>query len=125
MRKARAKIGSWPARMRSDGAAEYDSPEVQQLFLDNNIEHEWSNAGEQFQDCSSETLVNTLGRGVRVLLLFSGMAPEFWDLVLLHVANVCSAVVWQGRDLVDHGKLAPRGESGVFVGLVLMHGRKA
>eukprot|EP00961_Rhodomonas_salina_P139536 1877969-Rhodomonas_salina.1 len=37
----------------------------------------------------------------------------------------CSAVVWQGRDLVDHGKLAPRGESGVFVGLGLMHGSKA
>eukprot|EP00961_Rhodomonas_salina_P056266 755754-Rhodomonas_salina.1 len=74
--------------MRSDGAAEYDSPEVRQLFLDNNIGHEWSNAGEQFQDGTSETLVNTLGRGVRVLLLFSGMAPEFWGLALLHVANV-------------------------------------
>eukprot|EP00961_Rhodomonas_salina_P293504 3933820-Rhodomonas_salina.1 len=37
----------------------------------------------------------------------------------------CSAVVHSGADLVDHGKLAPRGETGVFVGLGLMHGRKA
>eukprot|EP00961_Rhodomonas_salina_P056637 760748-Rhodomonas_salina.1 len=157
MSKASAKIGSWPACMLSDGAAEYDSPEVRQLFLDNNIEHEWSNAGEQFQDGTSETLVNTLGRGVCVLLLFSRMAPEFWGLSLLHVANVynylphlslhweipyalqfnhvpdiswfqtfgCSAVVWQGCDLVDHGKLAPQSESGVFVGLGLMHCCKA
>eukprot|EP00961_Rhodomonas_salina_P136921 1841730-Rhodomonas_salina.1 len=37
----------------------------------------------------------------------------------------CSAVVFQGKDLVEHQKLAPSGESGVFVGLGLMMGSKA
>eukprot|EP00961_Rhodomonas_salina_P135265 1819801-Rhodomonas_salina.1 len=37
----------------------------------------------------------------------------------------CSAVVHCGKDLVEHDKLAPRGEHGVFVGLGLMHCRKS
>eukprot|EP00961_Rhodomonas_salina_P233315 3153071-Rhodomonas_salina.1 len=36
----------------------------------------------------------------------------------------CSCTVFRGRDLVDHHKLAPRGECGVFVGLGMSHGRK-
>jgi len=36
----------------------------------------------------------------------------------------CKAVVHQGRDLVEHHKLAPRGEAGVFVGLGMSHGRR-
>eukprot|EP00961_Rhodomonas_salina_P270327 3651939-Rhodomonas_salina.1 len=88
MCKARAKIGSWPTHMRSDGAAEYNSPEVRDLFQSNNIEHEWSNPGEQHTNGAAETLVNRLGRGIRVLLLFSGLAPEFWGLALLNVVDV-------------------------------------
>eukprot|EP00961_Rhodomonas_salina_P264665 3577251-Rhodomonas_salina.1 len=37
----------------------------------------------------------------------------------------CSTVVHQGQDLVEHGKLALSSESGFFVGLGLMHCRKA
>eukprot|EP00961_Rhodomonas_salina_P127338 1716630-Rhodomonas_salina.1 len=37
----------------------------------------------------------------------------------------CAAVVFQGKDLVEHGKLTPSCESGDFVGLGLMHGSKA
>eukprot|EP00961_Rhodomonas_salina_P281772 3807582-Rhodomonas_salina.2 len=66
--KARAKIGSYPTHMRSDGAAEYNSPEVRELFKANNIEHEWSNAAEQHTNGAAETLVNRLGRCIRVLL---------------------------------------------------------
>eukprot|EP00961_Rhodomonas_salina_P000258 3428-Rhodomonas_salina.1 len=36
----------------------------------------------------------------------------------------CSCTVFRGRDLVDHHKLAPRGERGVFVGLGMSHCRK-
>eukprot|EP00961_Rhodomonas_salina_P031089 418474-Rhodomonas_salina.1 len=64
--------------MRSDGDPAYNCPEVQQLFADNNIDHQWSNAEQQFQNAASETVVNMLGRGVRVLLLMSGLPPEFW-----------------------------------------------
>eukprot|EP00961_Rhodomonas_salina_P283173 3826826-Rhodomonas_salina.1 len=37
----------------------------------------------------------------------------------------CSSVVYQGKELVEHHKLVPRGESGVFGGLGLMMGSKA
>eukprot|EP00961_Rhodomonas_salina_P074391 999252-Rhodomonas_salina.1 len=62
MSKARAKIGSWPMAMRSDGAAEYDSPKVRTLFAANHINHKWSNAEQQHQDGAAETIVNMLGR---------------------------------------------------------------
>eukprot|EP00961_Rhodomonas_salina_P245242 3313965-Rhodomonas_salina.1 len=65
MLKARAKIGSWPAITRSDGEAEYNSPEIQKLFANNHIDHQWSNAQQQFQNEASESVVNMLGRGVR------------------------------------------------------------
>eukprot|EP00961_Rhodomonas_salina_P194806 2630686-Rhodomonas_salina.1 len=39
MRMARAKIGSWPAEMMSDGDPAYDSPEVKELFLAEHIDH--------------------------------------------------------------------------------------
>eukprot|EP00961_Rhodomonas_salina_P067933 912026-Rhodomonas_salina.1 len=103
-----------------------------------------SNPEEQHQNAAAETLVNVLGRGARVLLLQSGLQPEFWGLAVLHICTVanmlqhsslngeilyfmetnhrpnvswllcfgCSAVVHSlsGKDLVEHGKLAPRGE---------------
>ena len=36
----------------------------------------------------------------------------------------CKATVWLGKDLVEHHKLSPRGEAGVFVGLGMNQGRK-
>eukprot|EP00961_Rhodomonas_salina_P074402 999398-Rhodomonas_salina.2 len=74
----RAKLGYWPAVMLSDGAASYNSPEVQALFAKHNIDHQWSNAEQQFQNAVSESVVNMLGRSVCVLLLMSGLPSEFW-----------------------------------------------
>ena len=37
----------------------------------------------------------------------------------------CAAVVHRGRDLVEHTKLAPRGEFGVYLGIDISHGRRA
>eukprot|EP00961_Rhodomonas_salina_P213096 2877946-Rhodomonas_salina.2 len=88
MLKARAKIGSWPAITRSNGAAEYNSPEIQKLFVDNHIDHQWSNAEQQFQNAASKSVVNMLGRSVLVLLLTSGMPPEFWGLAMMQVLHV-------------------------------------
>eukprot|EP00961_Rhodomonas_salina_P107952 1453821-Rhodomonas_salina.1 len=59
--KARAKIGSWPAITSSNGAAEYNSPEIQKLFADKHINHQWSNAEQQFQNAASKSVVNMLG----------------------------------------------------------------
>eukprot|EP00961_Rhodomonas_salina_P118325 1592458-Rhodomonas_salina.1 len=80
-----AKIGLYPMHMSSDGVAEYNSLEVHELFKVNNIKHEWSNAAEQHTNGAAETLFNRLGCCILVLLLFSGMEPEFWGLALLNV----------------------------------------
>eukprot|EP00961_Rhodomonas_salina_P275993 3728480-Rhodomonas_salina.1 len=53
MLKACAKIVSWPAITRSNGAAEYNSPEMQKLFAYNHIDHQWSNVEQQFQNAAS------------------------------------------------------------------------
>ena len=37
----------------------------------------------------------------------------------------CATVVHRGRDLVEHTKLAPRGELGVYLGVGTSHGRRA
>eukprot|EP00961_Rhodomonas_salina_P148072 1993439-Rhodomonas_salina.1 len=100
MCQARAKVGSWPACMLSDSAAEYNSPEVCSLFTEHHIDHEWSNAEQQFQDGASETIVNMLCRAVRVQLLMSCMAPEFWGLAMMNAVHMynClphSAIDWQ------------------------------
>eukprot|EP00961_Rhodomonas_salina_P020700 278357-Rhodomonas_salina.1 len=130
----------------------YGSMEVNALFTKYNIEHWYSNVEQQFQNAAAETIVNMIGHGVRVLLLQSGMPPNFWGLAMLQVVNVCnclphmsldweipytlqtgripdvswfrcfgcSAVVHQGKNLIEHGKAAPHCESGVCVGNGLM-----
>ena len=153
LRQAKAKAGYCPRWMRLDNAPEYDSWKVRDFCEQNSIEHELSNEYQQHQNAAAETVVNMIGRGVRVLLLQLGLPPEFWGLAALHVVTVanclphaslsfdipytrhtgrlpdlswfrsfwCSTVVHQGKDLVEHHKLVLRGDSGVFVGLGLMH----
>ena len=88
MKHARAKAGYWPRFMRSDGAATYHSAEVSALFLEHGIEHQCSNPYEQNQNAAAETVVNMIGRGVRVLLLQSNLPPEFWGLCAHYIVTV-------------------------------------
>eukprot|EP00286_Rhodomonas_abbreviata_P021100 CAMPEP_0181305828 /NCGR_PEP_ID=MMETSP1101-20121128/9952_1 /TAXON_ID=46948 /ORGANISM="Rhodomonas abbreviata, Strain Caron Lab Isolate" /LENGTH=1956 /DNA_ID=CAMNT_0023411799 /DNA_START=677 /DNA_END=6547 /DNA_ORIENTATION=+ len=156
LQRAFAKAGFTPKVVRSDGAAEYLTPELDKFFTDNGIEHQVSNPYEQFQNAISEKFVDTLGKGLRTLLLSSELPPEFWGCAAIFYTDVynhllhasiggqipyalhhnrtpdvswfrpfgCRATVFRGRDLVDHHKLAPRGEQGIFVGLGMSHGRK-
>eukprot|EP00961_Rhodomonas_salina_P164894 2222029-Rhodomonas_salina.1 len=87
LRKARAKFGYWPDYVRSDNAPEYDSPKVNAIISENHIELQWSNPHQQEQNAAAETIVNMIGRGVRVLLLQSGLSPEFWGLAAIHVVT--------------------------------------
>ena len=61
MHRARAKAGYWPAYMRSDGAPEYHSPQINALFEKEHIERETSNAFQQEQNAAAETFVGTVG----------------------------------------------------------------
>jgi len=104
-----------------------------------------------------EKFGDTLGRGLRVALLQSGLPLVFWGaaaIMLIDLYNCtphtslggdspyfwrtcrmpdmslfrtfgCSMVVFCGKDLLEHGKLAPRGEKGVCVDIRTHFGRRA
>lgn len=144
-----ARAGFVPKRVRHDGAGEYISYELNKWLEEQScyIFTEISNPHEQHQDGISEKLVDTLGKGIRTILLQSGLAPEFWGAAALYYTDVynhlphsaldgeipaeihngkqadvswfrpfgCRCTVFRGRDLVEHSKLAPRGEQGVFL----------
>jgi transposase InsO family protein len=86
--RARSKFGYWPAIVRSDNAPEYDAPEVTAILDEHNIDREWSAPHLQEQNAGVETLVHMIGKGVRVLLLQSGLPVEFWGLAALHTVTV-------------------------------------
>mmetsp|Transcript_68603 Transcript_68603/g.143115 ORF Transcript_68603/g.143115 Transcript_68603/m.143115 type:complete len:1720 (-) Transcript_68603:7252-12411(-) len=157
--RAFARAGFTPKRVRHDGAGEYISTEITEWLAQQGtfIWSEKSNPHEQFGNAISEKLVDTLGKGIRTLLLHSQLPPEFWGAAALYYTDVynhiphssldnqipqeihtgkqadvswfrpfgCRATLFRGRDLVEHHKLAPRGEQGVFIGLGLTHGYKS
>jgi len=157
--RAFARAGFTPRRVRHDGAGEYVSEELTAWLADQGT-HIWTELSaphEQFGNAISEKLVDTLGRGIRTLLLQSELPPEFWGAAALFYTDVynhlphssigdniphnvhtgnqadvswfrpfgCRATIFRGRDLVEHHKLAPRGEQGVFLGLGMTHGYKS
>eukprot|EP00286_Rhodomonas_abbreviata_P028108 CAMPEP_0181313458 /NCGR_PEP_ID=MMETSP1101-20121128/14257_1 /TAXON_ID=46948 /ORGANISM="Rhodomonas abbreviata, Strain Caron Lab Isolate" /LENGTH=1511 /DNA_ID=CAMNT_0023420409 /DNA_START=376 /DNA_END=4908 /DNA_ORIENTATION=+ len=157
--RAFARAGFTPKRVRHDGAGEYVSEELTAWLAEQGT-HVWSeqsNPHEQFGNAISEKLVDTLGKGIRTLLLHSQLPPEFWGACALYYTDVynhlphaslnheiphtihtgqqadvswfrpfgCRATLFRGRDLVEHHKLAPRGEQGVFIGLGMTHGYKS
>ena len=147
--KAVPRISSDPDVLISDGSGEYTSAAFQNHLLSKKVDHHLSNAEEQFLNGLAETFVNTVGRGVRVLLAQSGLSPQFWGLAALHVVTVyntlphssldfqipytlqmgrqpdvswlrpfgCACVIFRGKDVAEHHKIAPRGETCVSVGL--------
>jgi len=151
-----AKMGFTPKTVRSDEAAEYLDNNLAKFFIEHCIFHQVSNPHEQFQNALSEKFVDTLGKGIRTLLLQSQLPPEFWGCcahsytdIYNHLPHAsinncipyavhhnarpniswfqlfgCDATIYRGKDLVEHGKLAPSGEKGVFVGLGMTHWRK-
>eukprot|EP00961_Rhodomonas_salina_P287279 3881756-Rhodomonas_salina.1 len=128
------------------------------FFKEHDILPEFSNPYEQSCNGISKKFVDTLGKGIRTLLLQSNLPLEFWSAAAHYFTDVynhmphhsindqipyavhhgtrpdvswfcsfgCSSTVFRGRDLVNHHKLAPRGEQGVFqvVGLGMSHGCK-
>ena len=152
-----ARAGVRPKILRSDGAGEYEDAGLNKWLKVAGVHHQYSAADTQYQNALAEKFLDTLGRGIRAILLQSNLAIEFWGLAALYIvesynvlphsgiknkipfeehtgrrANVswfrlfgCRASVYRGKDHVDHHKLSPRGEPGVFVGLGTAEGRKA
>eukprot|EP00961_Rhodomonas_salina_P126304 1701235-Rhodomonas_salina.2 len=140
--KAIAKAGFTPKRIRCDSAGEYVSGKLAEFLDANYILPQFSNPFEQHGNGLSETFVDSIGKGIWTLLLQSHLPPEFWSAAAHYWTDVYNHVPhssigdqilftvhhWSrpdvSWDLVDHHKLAPRGECGIFVGLGMSHGSK-
>ena len=83
-----------------------------------------------------EKISDTLGRGLRAALLQSGRPFAFWKVphfrqtgkhpdMLFFRPFGCARVVFRGKDLLEHRKLAPWGEKSVYLGTGKQFGRRA
>jgi len=121
------------------------------------IEFRHSNEHGQGANGMVEKFVDTLRRGLRTVLLQSGMPFAFGGAAVILVTDIynscpltslhgdsphfrqtgkhpdmlffrpfgCAMVVFRGKDLVEHRKMAPRGERGVYLGTGKQFGRRA
>eukprot|EP00961_Rhodomonas_salina_P289670 3913876-Rhodomonas_salina.1 len=62
------------------------------FFRENDILPEFSNPYEQSGNCISEKFVDTLGKGIRTLLLQSNLPPEFWSAAAHYFTDVYNHV---------------------------------
>ena len=80
--KVFAYAGCRPKIIRSDGAGEYD---VLDPYLEaQHIHHQHSNTEEQFQNGTTESFGNAVGRGIRAMMLQSNLRVEFWGAAALY-----------------------------------------
>jgi len=144
--------------VKSDCALEYHTHKMEEFLKDVHAVKEMRHSNEHNQAANSmvEKFGHTLGRGLRVALIQSGLPLAFWGAAAIMVTDLynstpraslggdspyfwctgripdmsffrpfgCSMVVFRGKDLVEHGKLAPRGEKGVCVGIGTHFGRR-
>eukprot|EP00961_Rhodomonas_salina_P199038 2684864-Rhodomonas_salina.1 len=72
------KAGFTPQTIRCNCTGEYICQHTLKFFEDNKIRQQFLNPREQFGNGMSEKFVDTLGKGIRTLLLQSNWPPEFW-----------------------------------------------
>ena len=88
LQQALARTPRKPKILRTDGAGEYITPAVNKILNDHGIRKETSNPEEQFGNGKAETMVASIGRGMRVALLSSGLGTAFWGFAALNWIDV-------------------------------------
>ena len=88
IKRAFARLGRYPRILRCDGAWEYDTNEIHALCLEHNIEMQHSNPHQQFGNALCETMVDTLGNGIRVSLHDANLPPTFWTYAAINCVDV-------------------------------------
>jgi hypothetical protein len=74
--------------LRSDNASEFDSAEVQQIYLDNGIKRQFSSPGQQFQNGKAEKCIGDVWLMTKTSLLFSNTPRILWDECWIHAGTV-------------------------------------
>jgi hypothetical protein len=88
LKRACARLGRYPRILRSDGACEYDSAAVDAFCLEHNIDQQHSNPHQQFGNAMPETMVNAIGRGIRISLHDANLPPQFWSYAAINYVDV-------------------------------------
>lgn len=83
-----ARAGCKPKILRSDNAGEYFTEPVNRFLLSQGIKKESSNSNEQCGNGRVETLVNAVGKGIRVSLYDANLPPEFWGFAAINFVDV-------------------------------------
>ena len=86
--QALARTPRQPKILRTDGAGEYITPAITKILFERGIQKQTSNPEEQFGNGKAETMVASIGRGMRVALLSSGLGTCFWGFAALNWIDV-------------------------------------
>eukprot|EP00961_Rhodomonas_salina_P038888 522650-Rhodomonas_salina.1 len=82
-----ARAGVRPAILRSDGAGEYGDEDLEKWLLMLGIDHQCSLPDSQYTNALAEKFLDTLGAGIRAILLQSNLPIEFWGLAALYIVD--------------------------------------
>jgi hypothetical protein len=74
--------------LRSDNASEFNSAEVQQIYLIHSIKRQLSSPGQQFQNGKAEKCIGDVWIMTKVALLFSNVPRILWDEAWLNAGAV-------------------------------------
>eukprot|EP00961_Rhodomonas_salina_P162778 2192759-Rhodomonas_salina.1 len=87
LEQAFAKAGVKPNILRSDEAGEYEDAELNQWLTVIGIHHQFSAVDSQYQNTLAEKFLDTIGNGIRAILLQSNLPVEFWGLTTLYIVE--------------------------------------
>ena len=86
--KAFAQAGKTPSTLRTDGASELNSKEVEDILLPRGIVKECSNAYEQFGNAPAEIMVNAIDNGIRTALTDSNLPLQYWGYAAVNWVDI-------------------------------------
>ena len=101
LQKALAQARTCPKFLRSDSAGEYCTEAVDHILLAKGIDKQFSNAYEQNQNARAETMVHSIGKGIRAQLLSSNLPPEFWAFAGYNWVDIYNRLPHQALDNVS------------------------
>eukprot|EP00961_Rhodomonas_salina_P056474 758729-Rhodomonas_salina.1 len=73
LQKAFAKAGIKPRIVRSDGAGEYEDEDLNKWLTAIGVHHQYSAVDSQYQNALAEKFLDTLGNGIRAIMLQSNL----------------------------------------------------
>eukprot|EP00961_Rhodomonas_salina_P215539 2911556-Rhodomonas_salina.1 len=96
LQKAFVRAGLKPRILRSDGAGEYEDTKLNEWLTEIGIHHQYSAVDSQYQNALAEKFLNTIGKGIRAVLLQSSLPVEFWGMAALYIVETYNVLPHSG-----------------------------